>query len=141
MADFTRSTPLQWATSRHEAGNFDFIVRVHRDRVRIELFGELDGGTAPMLRRRIAGLLGRFEHLELDLTHLEFLGAAGLCMIFEAANAVGPRGTMALLFPSSCVLRTLHAVSLPAHVCIETTDPAAGRSRTGARSVIAFAPA
>lgn len=122
MTDLTCSALVQGATAEHETEAFDFVVRVHRDRVRIELFGELDMATAPTLCRRMDGLLARFQHVELDLTHLEFLGAAGVALLVSAANTMGATGTITLLAPSRGVRRVLDIVTLPTCLSIETAE-------------------
>lgn len=112
-----------------EADRFDFIVRLKPDRARIELFGELDSVTVPRLGRRIDGLLGRFEHLELDLTHLEFLGSAGITLFAGTATRAGGCGTVTLLHPRRGVQRILGAVTLPACVHIEAAPFLDGADR------------
>lgn len=124
MSESTRLPASRWSTAKAEADLFDFIVRLQPERVRIELFGELDVATVPRLSRRIEGLLGRFEHLELDLTHVEFLGSAGITLIAGAARRVGAGGTVTLLHPRTDIRRILDAVTLPACVAIGAPDPA-----------------
>lgn len=141
MADVACSTPVQWRTAEHEVEHFEFNVRVHRDRVRIELFGELDVAATPTLCRRIDGLLARFEHLELDLTHLEFLGADGVALFAGAANALGATGTITLLSPSRGVRRVLDIVELPPCLRIETAGDRARSSESRTPNELASADA
>lgn len=139
MADCTRST-ARWATST-SGGDFDFVVHVHEGHVRIELFGDLDDASAPMLACRIEGLLGRIAHLEIDLTHLQFLGAAGVGAFVRAANGLPAAGTMALVFPSRGVLRVLDIVTLPPCVRIHRSEPGAAPSHAPGRRTAALSEA
>lgn len=66
-------------------GGFRLLVTHHSDRRVVQVVGELDVCTAPSLRECLrVQLLMRPVRLAVDLTEVDFLGAAGLHVLLEA---------------------------------------------------------
>jgi anti-sigma B factor antagonist len=82
----------------------------------LQLHGELDAYTAPILRQAISDELGRDHHsLVLDCSDLHFIDGSGLRVIEWAVAAVAPRSVE--ICSASPVLRQLAAITgLDRHV-------------------------
>ncbi|MBO0873551.1 MAG: STAS domain-containing protein [Pseudonocardia sp.] len=84
------------------------------DAVIVKVQGEIDLLTAPGLARRLtAACVGTARHVLVDLSTVEFLGAAGIQALVDAHRLCARRGIrFGLLNPSSHVLRPLKLLGL-----------------------------
>ena len=75
----------------------------------VTVTGDLDIGTAPTFHRQICGLLddGCREHLELDLSLLDFCDIAGMRAIHEVAEAAAERQRQTWITASAPSLDTV----------------------------------
>ena len=65
-----------------------FQIREARDRewVRLRLVGELDLGSVPALKQRLAELRAEKRLVRLDLSALEFMDSTGIHLLVGASN-------------------------------------------------------
>jgi anti-sigma B factor antagonist len=64
----------------------------------VELFGSIDGKTAPEVRDQLEPVLARTEKLILDMSGVDYLSSAGLRLLLLSYRAVTSRqGKVALL--------------------------------------------
>ena len=83
-------------------------VCVDAGRVVVTANGEVDLGTAPLLRTVICGLIdGGHRTVTLDLQDVSFMGAAGLGVIAEAAGLLRPDGALTVRSASAFTVRLL----------------------------------
>jgi anti-sigma B factor antagonist len=74
--------PAQVSSSSY--GDFEVRVRPDRDAVYLELTGELDMATSPLVRRHVDELVAAgFTMLVIDLRGLGFLDCSGLRLFLE----------------------------------------------------------
>jgi anti-sigma B factor antagonist len=75
----------------------------------VVLDGEIDIATAPAIRRFLmAAISGGAVHLDVDISGVAFIGAAGIGVLVAAANrAREAGGSLSLLAPSPQVRRLL----------------------------------
>ncbi|WP_084402220.1 STAS domain-containing protein [Lentzea albidocapillata] len=72
----------------------------------VELVGEVDMSTAPLLAERLAGLLAEdIDHVVLDLSGLTFLSAAGVNVLLAADRSARTRGVAISLAGCGGVVR------------------------------------
>jgi anti-sigma B factor antagonist len=85
----------------------------------LELSGELDAGSAPVLRERLAEVATRGAGpLVIDLSALEFIDSTGLSVLINAKRRLTRRGRgFALVCPPGHVHRILEVTQL-----LETLD-------------------
>lgn len=105
-----------------------------RGRVRLEVCGECDVATAPLLRGAVAAQTraGRRE-VQLDLSAVTFLDASGLRGLVEARNdLVCHHAQLVLLRPAPCVVRLLQMTHLDEVMSIRGWPPLVDRSTTHA---------
>ncbi len=98
------------------------------DRLILELEGELDMVTAPLLQDAVSGAdLEGADALVIDLRGVSFMDSTGLKAIFSARNAVQEHGRQFAITPGSPqVRRLLELTRLDEHVrTIDTPDAAA----------------
>jgi anti-sigma B factor antagonist len=57
----------------------------------IELIGELDVATAPILKAAIDQMSPIPDHIQIDLTELTFIDSTGLRLLLQASRLVGGR--------------------------------------------------
>jgi anti-sigma B factor antagonist len=77
---------------------FDMRIDAHGDTATLQLRGELDVASAPVLRERVVQLVteGR-SHLVFDCTGLEFIDSTGLGVLIGArARSLAANGSVAL---------------------------------------------
>jgi anti-anti-sigma factor len=74
---------------RHPA----FLVRAEPDTGTLRLFGELDVGSAPDLLRAATERLHCYQSINVDLTELMFIDAAGLGALVTLSNRCQASGT------------------------------------------------
>lgn len=67
---------------------FYFEIQEARDGawVRLRLTGELDLGSAPVLRARLEALRAQRQSVRLDLSSLEFMDSSGIHLLISAFN-------------------------------------------------------
>jgi anti-sigma B factor antagonist len=80
----------------------------------VVLDGEIDIATAPAIRRFLmAAISGGAVHLDVDISGVAFIGAAGIGVLVAAANrAREAGGSLSLLAPSPQVRRLLDVLHL-----------------------------
>jgi anti-sigma B factor antagonist len=98
-----------------------FAIRSCRNRyVIVEVHGECDITSAPVLRERLLGVLARRSAwIVLDLSGLGFLdcaGAGALLAVSRRAMLLG--GTLAIVAPAIAVARLLQLTDLDRHLLI-----------------------
>lgn len=99
------------------------------DRVILELEGELDMMTAPLVRDAVSDAdLDGADALVIDLQNVSFMDSTGLKVIFAARNAVEERGRRFAITPGSPQIQRLFALTrLDEHLrVIDSPDAAAG---------------
>lgn len=103
---------------------FEVNVRHARDRVIVELTGELDLATAPRLRDRLAVLSeDGHDRITLDLTDLDFIDSTGLSVLVMAyTRAESSGGGMIVRNPSSAVMRIFEITGLASVFTIVADD-------------------
>lgn len=91
-----------------------FEVVEHGDgAVVVDVQGEIDTMTAPVVRERLAAQLPSARLLVVDLTRVSFLGSAGLAALVEAKENTETAGSrLRLVCGSHVVRRALEATSL-----------------------------
>jgi anti-sigma B factor antagonist len=97
------------------------------DRLILELEGELDMVTAPLLQDAVSGAeLDETDAVVIDLQGVSFMDSTGLKAIFAARNAVQERGRRFAITPGSPqVQRLLTLTRLDEHLrTIDTPDAA-----------------
>ena len=101
-----------------EVGDIDEVVRFttvdHGPGARvINVIGEIDTLTAPVLRTRLDETLAEIELVVLDLSEVTFLGSAGLAVLVAARDEADRLGHKFRLVPGSrIVVRALEATGL-----------------------------
>jgi anti-anti-sigma factor len=101
----------------------------HReDAVVIEVLGEIDLATAPLLERAVAETLDGQDHDDLatvvDLHGVEFMGSTGLSLLLKAKEALESAGrSLRLARPSSTVMRTLELAGVTSIFAIDHLRP------------------
>jgi anti-sigma B factor antagonist len=75
-SDRARATPTPAYFEIHQAHD--------GDRLRLKLTGELDLGSAPVLRQRLAQLRAEQRPVRLDLSRLEFMDSTGIHLLLDA---------------------------------------------------------
>jgi anti-sigma B factor antagonist len=101
------------------------VTHERADRLVVELLGELDMVTSPLLADTLTGLGSeRTVTVVLDLRGVSFLDSTGLKAIFRARNMVRERGQEFAVTPGSAqVQRLLSLTRLGEHLrTIETPD-------------------
>jgi anti-sigma B factor antagonist len=90
------------------------IEQVRPDLCVVQLTGDLDLLTAPVLHERLWPLLPQPDRtVIMDLSGVAFLGSAGLSELAAASDLAGRHGTVILLVASSrAVLRPLEVTGL-----------------------------
>jgi anti-sigma B factor antagonist len=115
-----------------DAGASPFgAVVVHADgETVVEVSGELDMATAPVLARRLADLPDGTGRVTLDVSRLEFCDSSGMSVFVDCQRRVAARGgSVVLRRPSDNMRRLLSLTGLDA--LLETSaveksrDPAA----------------
>lgn len=99
---------------------------------RVEVAGDLDIGTAPRLAACLTALCGRgYRTVDLDLSRLAFLGAAGLAVFCEATHHLrGCGGHLRLVAVSPRVRRLVALTGLDAVLAVEAPDAAVPAPRS-----------
>jgi anti-anti-sigma factor len=79
---------------------------------RAQIRGELDGPGAASLRIRLAALVEEAPSLTLDMSEVEYLGSAGVALVWDVAADVEARGGSLLVIapPGSRARRVLEMV-------------------------------
>lgn len=101
-----------------EVGDIDEVVRFaivdHGPAARvINVIGEIDTLTAPVLRTRLEENLADIELVVLDLSEVTFLGSAGLAVLVAARDEADRLNHKFRLVPGSrIVVRALEATGL-----------------------------
>ena len=90
-----------------------FVVVDHGAARVINVVGEVDTLTAPVLRSRLDEHVGEVELLVLDLSEVTFLGSAGLAVLVAAKDEADRYNHRLRLVPGSrIVVRALEATGL-----------------------------
>ncbi len=86
----------------------------------IGLRGELDASTSPRLFQQFAELSRQgVSHLELDLTHLEFMDSSGLSVVVaEHKRAKADGGGLVILHPNRRVIRLFQLTGLMSYLIV-----------------------
>lgn len=100
-----------------DMGDVDEVVRFavvdHGDARVVNVLGEIDTLTAPILRARLDEHLSEVGLLVLDLSEVSFLGSAGLAVLVAARDEADRLGHRFRLVPGSrIVVRALEATGL-----------------------------
>jgi anti-sigma B factor antagonist len=106
-------------------------VRVCADaqRSRVSLYGELDLISAPLLRQVLDQLCrDGYPEIVLDLSGLEFLGAAGLAVFHQVDDQLRADDGRLILHQPRPVAR--HVLAITGLDTVLTIQPATARSRT-----------
>ncbi len=94
------------------AAPFEVRVQPDRERVIVELRGELDLAAIPQLREQCDELLGAgFRHLVLDLRELAFIDSTGLNLLIELYAGARRDGWELALIPGSDAVHRVFVVS------------------------------
>jgi anti-anti-sigma factor len=108
-----------------------------RGRVVVEVVGEVDSSTAPLLESCLRGQAGRpgVRTLVVDLSRVGHLSCAGLAVLAEAAGRCAGRGARLVVRPGDrrVVHRALRLVGSPLVVEPPATAGPGGRLPTGGR--------
>jgi len=90
-----------------------FVVVDHGPARVINVVGEIDTLTAPVLRTRLDEHIGEVDLLVLDLSEVTFLGSAGLAVLVAAKDEADRHNHRFRLVPGSrIVVRALEATGL-----------------------------
>jgi anti-anti-sigma factor len=105
---------------------------------RLLVVGELDYGTAPRLARLLSDLLDAgYRRIDLDLSRLTFLAAAGLNVFREATTRFDEAGgRLRLTGVTARITRILRITGLDTVLVVQGSDPRApapDRRRDGTR--------
>ena len=88
-----------------------------------EVRGDLDVATVPHLSARLATAPGPHRLVVLDLTAVQFLGAAGITALLRIRERVrGHHGTFRVVAPAGPVLRLLSMVDLATTLDVRSTQ-------------------
>jgi anti-anti-sigma factor len=100
-----------------EIGSLDLRVRPDRNRVIVEVSGELDLASVGKLRETLDELRGHgWEHIVIDLREVTFIDSTGLSLLLNAErSARRPGASFAILDSSPAVARLLEVVGLKDH--------------------------
>lgn len=107
------------------------VLREDTDTVVVQLAGELDIATGPLVRARLGDLLDHLPEpplarLVFDLHDLEFTDVAGLAVLLRVQREVAAHGGVVLLRrPSALVRRVLTLLDLQRRLVVEPEPPAA----------------
>jgi anti-sigma B factor antagonist len=94
------------------AAPFEVRVRPDRERVVVELSGELDIATIPQFREQCDELLGAgFRHVVVDLRELAFLDSTGLHLLIELYARARRDGWELSVIPGSGAVHRVFVVS------------------------------
>jgi anti-sigma B factor antagonist len=101
--------------------HFEVFADDDRGTPTLELRGELDMATAPILRRAIAEVAEREpQRIVLDLRELQFMDVAGVRTIIEAARRMRREGgALVLTNPLPHILRLLELILVDRSVVVE----------------------
>jgi anti-anti-sigma factor len=101
--------------------------------VLLEVSGEIDMLTAPVLRRHLVKDLSEdCRHLVLDLNKVTFLGSSGLSVLVEATRLTeNKHASLALVCSNRSVVRPLEATGLTEVFATFDTSNAAVAAMTG----------
>ena len=105
---------MSWRISDHDRGRCSVV----------DLEGELDLYTAPLLRAHLSGLVaGGRTHLVLDLHQLDFMDSVGLGAIVDGLKRVrATGGTMQLVCTDEAILRVIRTTGLTALVEVRASQ-------------------
>jgi anti-anti-sigma factor len=100
----------------------------------VQVCGELDIATSPVLYEQLIGLIVDNDHVVVDLAGVEFMDSCGLEVLLTCQDSAELAGTeLVLRRPSSRVNRLLELTETTAHFRIEDEAPPLPRSTTPAQ--------
>jgi anti-anti-sigma factor len=107
-------------TTRVSADALEIDLSESAGRTVIRLGGHLDASTSPRLFAQFAQLSRRgITHLELDLTHLEFMDSSGLSVVVaEHKRAQADGGGLVILHPNRRVIRLFQLSGLMSYLVV-----------------------
>jgi anti-sigma B factor antagonist len=99
----------------------------------LALSGELDMASAPVLAEVLEPLTTTGAIIQLDLTGLTFIDAAGIEVLCRAVQRLGPQGRLLAFAPRPAVRRTMELTGLDGLIEIVDDRGAAGSPGVAAR--------
>lgn len=113
-----------------DRGELVLVVLGHAPHARLLVGGELDVATAPRLARFLDDLLrAGHRRLDLDLSRVRLLAAAGLTVVLEAtARFEQAGGRLRLTATTARIDRILHITGLDLVLDVQASRPRAPRS-------------
>jgi anti-sigma B factor antagonist len=103
--------------SVREIGSLEVQVRPDRDRVIVEVSGEVDVASVGRLQEALDDLRAHgWEHIVLDLREVSFIDSTGLSLLLDAERSARRQGaSFAIVDGAPAVARLLEIVGLKDH--------------------------
>lgn len=109
----------------------DVTVRGSHEEPVVRIAGEVDVATTPLVRDALSQCVDAgARRIVVDCSSLEFIGAAGISVLVEAANALDDAGELVLRSPSPFVVRLLEITRVDVRIGVEGPPPAPGATPT-----------
>lgn len=90
-----------------------YSARTERDTVIVDVFGQIDMGNSPGLRKALLESLARTERLGVNLTDVTYIDSSGIASLVEVLEGARNSKKRLILFGlSRSVLQVLHLTHL-----------------------------
>jgi len=102
--------------------NFSAALVQHEGRVIIKVRGDVDGATAAEFAACLRVLATASAHVVIDVAEVELIAMAGIDVLIDALQRVGPAGSVTLRHPKAGTLKAVETAGLCDLVKLETSS-------------------